>query len=42
MSFDIFTFVDGASSNHQKETQTFGGANPSGRTMVDGPIEITE
>ena len=43
IGFDIFRFEDGKIVEHWDNFQeTPGGANPSGRTMIDGPVEAED
>lgn len=42
IGFDIFRFEDGRIVEHWDNLQPTAGPNPSGRTMVDGPVAATD
>lgn len=42
VAFDVFRVADGQVVEHWDNLQPLAGPNPSGRTMTDGPTEITD
>lgn len=42
VAFDVFRVEDGKVAEHWDNLQPLAGPNPSGRTMTDGPTEVTD
>ena len=42
VAFDVFRVEDGKVAEHWDNLQPLAAANPSGRTMTDGPTEVTD
>ncbi|MWB78251.1 hypothetical protein GLS40_09460 [Pseudooceanicola sp. 216_PA32_1] len=42
VAFDVFRIEDGKVAEHWDNLQPLAGPNPSGRTMTDGPTEVTD
>jgi len=42
IGFDVFRFEDGRIVEHWDNLQETAGPNPSGHTMIDGPVEATD